>query len=150
MDIFISQNAFLYWITAGIFLIILEIVVPGAILVFFGAGAVLTGVILYFGFIEDPYFQLLFWSASSLLLILFFRRYLHLWFPALERYKPVVEADELIGKEAEVIEEINSKNDTGRIRYQGTSWKAKSLEGDFPAGSMVKIYGRKNITLLVK
>jgi len=54
-----------------------------------------------------------------------------------------------IGKICKVIEPINEENTNGRIRYQGTSWKATCTEGTIPAGSMVKLLYRDNLVWIV-
>lgn len=139
----------LFWLIGGILLILLEFVVPGAIVVFFGLGAILTAAAVYFRMVDAPGLQFVFWSVSSLVLILIFRRQVRLWFPSLERYKPADEATELLGTEVLVTQDVTPDSSEGRVRYQGTSWKARSTGGPIPAGSKAKIAGRKNIILYI-
>ena len=136
------------WLSGGILLILLEVVVPGAVLVFFGVSALITSFFIYAGIIASHTQAFLFWSAASLVLALFFRRYIHKWFPALERYSPVSEAAEFLWKETEVIADVFPDKDTGRVRFQGTTWNAKSNKV-IPAGSKAYIVGKKNITLFI-
>jgi membrane protein implicated in regulation of membrane protease activity len=46
----------------------------------------------------------------------------------------------------EVIEPVTDLNNSGRIRFQGISWQARSVEGEIPAGSQVRIKYRDNTT----
>lgn len=40
------------WIVAGVVLLVLELVVPGAVLVFLGAGALLVALLIWLGLIQ--------------------------------------------------------------------------------------------------
>ena len=51
---------------------------------------------------------------------------------------------------AEVIEPINDMDNEGRIKFQGISWQARSLEGEIPTGTQVRIKYRDNTTWIVE
>ena len=143
------QNIGILWMVAGIILIILEVIIPGGFVVFIGISAMITGGLSYFEIIEKISIQYVFWAVSSLLLIIIFRRQVHKWFPALERYNPISDYTEMFGKEVEVICEVGPESEEGRVRFQGTTWKAKSREEVIPAGRRAKTVGKKNITLFI-
>jgi membrane protein implicated in regulation of membrane protease activity len=143
------QTIGLIWITAGIVLIILEVFVPGGFVIFIGISAVIVGVLSYLEVVENIKIQFVLWSLVSFVLILLFRSQVHKWFPALERYKPTTDHTEIIGEEVEVINTVSSDTEEGRVRFQGTTWKAKSKEETIPAGEKAKVVGIKNITLIV-
>ena len=50
----------------------------------------------------------------------------------------------------EAVEDINDVTNEGRIRYQGISWQARTLEGNVPAGTKVRIKYRDNTTWIVE
>ncbi|MEQ9366503.1 MAG: hypothetical protein RIF32_19840, partial [Leptospirales bacterium] len=86
------------WIIFGLALIGLELAVPGAVIIFFGAGAVLTGLLTMAEILPGLQAQLLTWVLSSLVMVLLFRRKISQWFPALERYDPRPEPQEILGR----------------------------------------------------
>ena len=139
----------LAWIAFGIALVVAEFFVPGAIIVFFGVGAILTGVAVMMALLVDLPMALLFWAVTSTVLVLAFRGQIKRWFPALEKYEPGDEENILIGTIVEVIRDVHSDNEDGRVRYQGTSWKARGASGTLPVGSYAKITGRSNLLLHV-
>ena len=139
----------LAWIVFGIGLVVAEFFVPGAIVVFFGVGAILTGLAVMMALLVDLPMALLFWAVTSTLLVLAFRGQIKRWFPSLEKYEPGDEENILIGTIVEVIREVHSDNEEGRVRYQGTSWKAKAASGSLAVGSQEKITGRSNLLLHV-
>lgn len=52
-----------------------------------------------------------------------------------------------------IVEKTITATQTGRVRFQGSSWKARFYHPDYPAavsGESVKIVGRQGITLLVE
>ena len=143
------QTAGFIWIIVGITLVLLEVIIPGGFVVFLGISAVITGLLAYFEFMVNFGVLFLFWAALSLFLILLFRSQVHKWFPSLERFKPTTEYTEMFEKEVEVVEDVGPDSDEGRVRFQGTTWKAMSREGNLTAGEKAKIIGKKNITLIV-
>ena len=50
----------------------------------------------------------------------------------------------------EVVTGVNAKDPAGRIRYQGTSWPAISLQGDIPAGRKARLLARDNLAWVVE
>ena len=50
---------------------------------------------------------------------------------------------------ADVIETV-FHNKEGRIKYQGTTWSARSLSEEIPEGSMVRVLRREGLTYIVE
>ena len=138
------------WLILGAVLIVAEFVVPGAVIMFFGGGAILTGIAVALGWLPGPGSQLMFWMISSILLVGALRRQLRRWFPALESYHPPDEAAEMRGRIVLVLEDISSDDDSGRVRYQGTSWQARTRVGRISAGQSAKISGRDDMIIYVE
>ena len=138
------------WIVLGVVLIVLELVVPGAVIVFFGVGAILTGILVSLGLLEGFGNQLLFFAISSMVLVLLLRKQVAQWFPALGDYNPYNEEEDLSGRIVEVLQDVKPDSDEGQVRYQGTTWKAKSKVSVISAGQKAKITGRDNLLLYVE
>ncbi|OGP59493.1 MAG: hypothetical protein A2V67_04945 [Deltaproteobacteria bacterium RBG_13_61_14] len=136
------------WLLAGVLLIGLELLTPGFVVIFFGIGALLTGLLslLIPGFSASLLLQFLVWGASSLLSLFAFRRLFKRTF----RGKVIEDDghDEFVGQTAEVIEPISQKK-AGRVSFQGTTWKAITYDSDVAAGDSVEIMKKDNLTLIV-
>ncbi|GAB4422701.1 MAG: hypothetical protein OHK0011_01970 [Turneriella sp.] len=143
-------NNYLYWLIGGAVLVLLEFLVPGLVVVFLGLGALLTGGVLYLRWITEPVALLAFFAFSSILMLATLRRLVMRFYPSdSER----VEADEdklLIGQKAITITPIYHSDFSGRIRYSGTTWSARSESGSIPEGAEVVIVGRDNIHFIVR
>ena len=85
------------------------------------------------------------WAGSSVLsLVILRRRFAKIFRGTI--LNP--ERDEDVGKVAEVTERITPDN-PGRVRYQGTTWKAISYTETFDPGEKVQIIKEENLTLIV-
>lgn len=138
----------LFWLICGILGILLELIVPGLVLVFFGIGALVTAAIAYFFDISLAW-QVLTFVVVSCVTLAFFRKYFkQILFN--RNKKKTKERDELAddfqGKTAVVIENFQSLQ--GKVEFNGTSWKAVATE-NFQKDEIVFIEKRDNITLIV-
>jgi membrane protein implicated in regulation of membrane protease activity len=137
------------WFVTGLILILLEFAIPGLITVFFGIGAWIVALICLIIPLELN-FQLLIFIIVSILSLMFLRK----WFRDLiaQHSGPVAgenfDNDEFIGEEVVVVEKITPKKH-GRVEFRGSTWKAES-DHTIPVGKMVRITGKKNITLIVE
>jgi len=140
--------ASIIWFILGTLLFLLEIAAPGLIVIFFGLGAIATGLVtLLFGFISSqPIFQVLIWVATSAATLGFFRKWLA---PIVQKrlHGKEVQQD-AIGEHVLVVEDI-SPHRPGRIKYQGTTWTALSYSETIPAGETVQILDKENLTFIV-
>jgi membrane protein implicated in regulation of membrane protease activity len=134
------------WFLIGLVLLLLELVVPGLIIIFFGAGAWVTAIcIKLFNFGIN--LQLLVFLVSSLLCLTLLRRYLKKRFFGEDSIKTGVLDDEFIGKTATSITALKA-GITGKITFKGTIWNAIS-DTDIEANAPVKITAKESITLHV-
>lgn len=150
------------WLVLGMLLIALELIVPGAVIIFFGVGALITGLLTWLGILTGVGAQLWCWLGSSLVLVLLFRRKIADWFPALERYEPKPDWEDMIGTEVPVLEDVypvgraaefGVEENSGRVRYQGAAWMASAPAGrsrPIYSGETAKIIDRKNLLLIVE
>lgn len=142
----------LTWIflIGGILLMLLETFVPGGVSFFLGVSGVLVGALRLLGILADPGSSVLAWLLSSIALILLMRPLVMKYWGGESYFKLADEDYEAIDEIVEVIEPVNSMDNSGRIRYQGISWQARTLEGKLPEGSKARIKYRDNVTWIVE
>lgn len=142
----------LTWIflIGGILLMVLEALLPGGVAFLLGLSGIGVGILRYFGFLDDPFTATLVWLLSSTALTIAIRPLINKYFKG-ESYTKLADEDyEAMDKIVEVTEPINDLTNDGRIRFQGISWQARSLEGEIPAGTQVRIKYRDNTTWIVE
>ena len=135
------------WAVLGLILIGAEMVVSGFVIFFFGVGALTTALLsaLLPGLSGNYILQGVVWIVSSILSFGFFRKKFTKIFrgTVLDR-----DTDKDVGQSAVVIEAIGPDK-PGRVRYQGTSWKAVSYTENFDPGEKVDIIKEDNLTFIV-
>ncbi len=142
-------DSFLYWhwIVFGIGLLVMEMFVPGAIFLWFGAGALLVGGLLYF-FPEMP-------SAwQAVIFALFSLSALFVW-KKLMATNPEDNTESgtlnqrgkaLIGRRVALVEAI--ENGVGRVQIDDTFWRVEG--NDLEQGTLVEVTATDGATLKVK
>ncbi|MFP4302780.1 MAG: NfeD family protein [Spirochaetaceae bacterium] len=135
------------WGVVGIVLLVSELLVPGFVIFFFGLGALITAVA---SLILPPVagslaLQGIVWALGSILSLRFLRRRFARVFRG-GTVEPVGEAD--LGRTVVVTERITPGR-PGRVRFQGTSWKAVSYTETFKPGDKAQIVQEDNLTLIV-
>ncbi len=142
--------AFSLWLGSGIFLMAIEFLVPGLVMVFVGLGSLTVVFGMHFGYIDGILQQFITFFISSII-YLFTLRFLVLRFvPSVTRKENIDEDEEVIGSIVEIVADINS-GEFGRVEHSGSSWQAR-VEGDqtILKGEQAKIIGRDNITWIVQ
>ena len=125
------------WLLLTVGLFVIEIFISNFISICFGVGALLTGIIAYLNFSITE--QLLAFAACSFLSLFVIKPYIKKHSFS-NQYKPELNQENLIGKEAIVMEEINPRKNIGRIILSGSTWKAKSKYGEIiPKDSFVEV-----------
>ncbi len=136
------------WIVGGVILAAAELFLPGLIALFLGGGGIVTGVLVYFGYLDNVISQLFAWVCISFALFFLFRDQVMKRFPSLEKRDAVTEDQVMIGKLVDVIEEITPEN-PGRVRVHQSSWKAVS-SSTIRAGEKARIIARDQLILTVE
>ena len=142
--------AFSLWLGSGIFLMAIEFLVPGLVLVFVGLGSLTVVFGMHFGYIDGFLQQFSTFFISSIIYLLTLRFLVLRFVPSVTRKENIDEDEEVIGSIVELVEDINS-GEFGRVKHSGSSWQARA-EGDqtILKGEQVKIIGRDNITWIVQ
>lgn len=136
------------WIGIGAVLILLELIIPGAVLGFVGGAAILTGVLIQLGHLTGPIEITLTFFISSIIFIMVLRTALLKAFPSHSLVQNTDETTDAIGKIVEVTESI-SPYKKGRIKYLDTSWQAQA-DVQIDAGDQAVIAGKDGSTWIVK
>ena len=142
--------AFSLWLGSGIFLMAIEFLVPGLVLVFVGLGSLTVVFGMHFGYIDGILQQFITFFISSIIYLLTHRFLVLRFVPSVTRKENIDEDEEVMGSIVEIVADINS-GEFGRIEHSGSSWQA-CAEGDqtILKGEKVKIIGRDNITWIVQ
>ena len=147
----ILSNPTLLWFLVGLVLAFLEFAVPGVILIFFGVAAWIVAFTVYIGLTSSIESQLLTFIVSSILLLVFLRRWVKGKFHGHVRdvQDPLKNLDEFTGKEVLVLEDVIPGKTGGYVEFKGASWSAVSEE-PFKKGELAIITGLDGLTLKIK
>ena len=142
--------AFSLWLGSGIFLMAVEFLVPGLVMVFVGLGSLTVVFGMHFGYIDGILQQFTTFFISSIIYLLTLRFLVLRFVPSVTRKANIDEDEEVMGSIVEIVAEITS-GEFGRVEHSGSSWQARA-EGDqtILKGEQVKIIGRDNITWIVQ
>lgn len=144
MDSFLT--AAVLWFIIGFIFFLLEFVIPGFILFFFGLGAwvVALGSLMVDISINV---QLVIFLGTSILTVLLFRNWVKNKLGMMKSDRQAL-PDEIIGKMA-TAETVISPEHQGKVYFRGVSWQANSDDRIEP-GEDVQITGNESIILFVK
>lgn len=145
MDWLSGLEAHWIWLTLGVLLAGLEMLVPGVYLIWLGIAAIITGVLTGLLHLSLPA-QVIDFVFLALIIAFSARRWL--------RESPIVSADPLlnrrgarmVGETAVVVQAI--EHGSGRVHIGDSEWIARGP--DTAAGERVRITGTQGATLLVE
>ena len=137
------------FIIGGFLLMLLELLIPSGFTLLLGVSGLIVGVMRFLGLFEDPLIAMGAWVTVSVLLTLAIRPLIKNFWKGEESFKYADEDYEAMDQIVEAVEDIDEEGN-GRIRFQGISWKARTLEGNIPAGEQVRIKYRDNVTWIVE
>ena len=142
--------SYVFWLSLGLLLAVSEFVVPGFVIIFFGAGAFVTGLVkLLWSGLPDSLALLLF-ALFSLGSLLIFRR---TWVGGKvlrdDGTRNEGDVDETcIGRKVSVVEAI-APGKAGKVELNGANWTAEAEE-PLAAGAVAVVTERRGLTLFVK
>jgi membrane protein implicated in regulation of membrane protease activity len=138
------------WLVLGSGLMLAEFLIPGAVVVFLGLGAVATSGLIYLGYIREGWQAVTCFGLASVLMLVTIRKMVMRFYPSLTE-KVVTDEEKLIyGQKAEVITVLTAHDYSGRVKYSGTTWPARSETGEIAEGATVEIIAQDNINLVVR
>lgn len=136
------------WILCGLILMVLELILPGGIVVFLGISAVMVGSAVYFGLIAHWMHAMIAWFMLSLFFILGVRSFFMKFFEGDSKIDNVDEDADIIGTVVEVVQDILPYKD-GRVRFRDSTWTARGDE-EFVVGQKVRVIKREGNALIVE
>ena len=120
------------WIIAGLILAVLEMIVPGLVIIWFGIAGVVTGILAFF--VRNQYIQFGVFIVLSGLMVVFSQRIARkITHPEPE----LVGANRWVGVSGRVIADIRPP-EFGRVKVQGEEWRATAA-CVIPAGGTVRV-----------
>ena len=140
----------LAWVAAGVLLMLSEFIIPGMVVLFLGAGALVVATARVLGVVDSWMGCFLLWFCSSLGLILTFRGVLQRFVSGDADFQSTDEDADAFGQIVEVVQPVTTRGEKGRIRFRGSTWPARCLTQELPAGSRARIVGRDNLVWLIE
>jgi membrane protein implicated in regulation of membrane protease activity len=131
------------WIAAGLVLAVLEMFVPGMVIIWFGIAAVVTGILAFL--VKNPYVHFGVFIVLSGVMVFFSQ-----WIGR-KITKPEPEpvgANRMQGAVGTVQQEIRPGT-PGRVKVIGEEWRAES-EAQLPAGAKVRVVRVEGTRLIVE
>ena len=138
------------WCILGIIMLMVEFVLPGFVIFFFGIGALFVALLCFFFSSLSINAQLIIFLVSSIIFLIVLRK----WFRAVFRGffgskdKMPLNKDSYLGETAAVTEKITPYQ-KGRIEFHGSMWSAESHK-EIAKGAQVVIIEQNNLTFKVK
>ena len=135
------------WFIIGLALFLLELVLPGFVIFFFGVGAWVTALLCL---IADPglNLQAIVFAVTSILSLVALRKIIQKkFFYTKDELSKDVE-DEFSGREAIAMTDFEP-GENGKVEFKGTQWKAESLSS-IREGDRVIIKEKDSFKLIVE
>lgn len=137
----------LLWFLAGLVLFLLELIIPGFVIFFFGFGAWITALICLV-FHPGLDLQIIIFAFTSLLSLLALRRMIQKKIFYGKNDQALAVEDEFTGKVAIALNDFG-KGKSGKVEFKGTSWNAES-DSEIIEGRPVIIIEKVNFNLIVE
>ena len=137
-----------FWIVFGVILMVIEILTPTFFIFWFGLGSLAAAVVAYFH--ENTLLELLTFVIVSAILVLSTRRLAKKLSGEQIRN---INVDDIVGKEALVIERVDNKAGTaGVVKVNGDMWRAVSFDDNitFEKGELVVIEKVEGAHVVIK
>lgn len=146
-----DQNIWqIIWFSLVIIFIVAEFITPTfSFFIWFAAGALISGIISYKGFV-GPELQLVIFVIISVMLILATKP---LQKKLMQNRVPGMDTKErLTGKRVKVVEEVDNFKEAGKVQLEGSFWRAKSYKDDeiYKQDEIVTVIDIDGIFLIVK
>ncbi len=144
------MNPLTFWLILGVVLILLELMLPGLITVFFGVSALLVAAAVWLGLLQSWMAMVVWWVVLSMTLVLTIRSVLTRYIKGDLEKGNIDEDSEAYGLEVDVIEAFEPDQMKGRIQFRGTHWDAESLGGQLRPGGRARLLSRDNLRWIVE
>lgn len=135
------------WCVSGLVLLLAELITPGGFyLMFFGLGAIATGLLVGMYPAAPGWLQWIVFPIVSVLMIVGFRDRMLARF----RHDTKADVDSMVGERASALEPI-SAGSSGLVQMRGTTWRARNAGlAPIESGSECEVEKVEGIVLVVK
>ena len=134
------------WFLIGLGLLLLELVLPGLVILFFGVGAWVTALFCAITDINLNW-QILIFLVASLMGLVLLRKYLKKRFFSRTDKEIDDQLEEFIGHKAKAVDDF--KDGAGKVEFKGTRWTARCSE-PVSKGDWVLIRSKDSLTFNVE
>lgn len=138
------------WIVIAIVFAILEVVIPGGILLNLAIASLFVAIGVHQHILDTWVMVLTSWFIIATFLLFAAYFITDKFFSGDTTVENVYEELDIYGKEVKVIEKIGPGKQAGRVEFQGTTWSALSDGTVIKPGSQVTIVCKENISLIVE
>ena len=136
----------IFWLILVAVMLVVEIFTMGLTTIWFSLGAVAAAIAAGLG--APLWVQILLFTVVSVVIMILVRPFA---LKVMDRNRTKTNIDEVIGKQAEVIEPIDNQKEQGKVRFRGVEWMARSVDGStVAAGDVVTVEEVSGVKLLVK
>ena len=137
----------LFWFILGLSFFLMELIIPGFFIFFFGLGAWITALICL---LADPSInlQIIIFAITSVLSLIELRRIIQKKFFYSRDNKSDEVEDEFTGKEGLAVSDFGAMQ-TGKVEFKGTTWTAESTS-EITKGQRVVIINKESFKLIVE
>jgi inner membrane protein len=137
----------LFWFILGLGFFLLELVIPGFFIFFFGLGAWVAAFICLIGH-HGINLQIIIFAVVSVVSLIALRRIIKKKFFNSKRTLSDDVEDEFTGKEGQATTDFGGMK-KGKVEFKGTTWTAESTE-EIKEGQRVIIIEKDNFKLIVE
>ena len=137
------------WVVTGLLMILLELFLPGMVLGFLGASALIVAALVWWGWLDTWVPALTTWFILSLVLLLTLRGLFQRFFGGESRRQSTDEDQDAYGAIVDVVETI-APEQQGRIHYRGSTWQAVCYDDTIEAGAKAMLIYRENLVWVVE
>lgn len=135
----------IFWLIVVAVMLVIEIFTMGLTTIWFSIGAVVAAIASGIG--APIWLQALLFSVVSVVIMLLVRPFA---MKVINKDGIKTNIEEIIGKRAEVIEEINNRREQGKVRFRGVEWMARSSDGTkLAVGEVVTVEAITGVKMLV-
>lgn len=142
----LPEITFWWWWIFALFLLLLEIMVPGAFFIWMGVSAGIMGFLAWIFPGMSTQVEILLFSVLSVASVLIWRAYLKKSPPKNDQPTLNLRGSQYIGRHLTLSEPII--NGMGKVKIDDTTWKVNGP--DCPAGTIVKVVSLSNTILRVE
>lgn len=139
-----------YWLIAGVILLVAELILPGGIVMFLGAGCLIVALAVWSGLVSTWVGALTLFFITCILLIVTLRSFAMKFVGGDFSEGNTVEILDQVGELVRVVETIGPGNRPGRVDVRGTQWTALGDGRVLNPGEMVRIVSLQNVNYIVE